>query len=255
MADKENPQDVIDSYRKRQQSAQRAPLLLGIAALLLVIGAGVIIFWLLSDDRPSISLFATDTPTPTDTSTPTATATKTPTPTQTPTPTITPTETASPTPAGPFVYEVVEGDNLFSIAERFGVDLFVLIAINNLDPTNPVIDIGDQLTIPGPDTELPTDTPIPENLSPGTLIDYFVKAGETLAIIAEKFNSTIDAIVEENQLDNPNDIFIGQKLVIPVHLVTPVPTSTPAPPTATGATPTNTAPAATTAAPTTAATP
>jgi LysM repeat protein len=255
MADKENPQNVIDSYRKRQQTAQRAPLILGIAALLLVIGAGVIIFWLLSDNRPSISLFATDTPTPTETSTPTSTATQTPTPTVTSTSTITPTATVTPTPVGPFVYEVVEGDNLFSIAERFNVDLFVLIAINNLDPANPVIDIGDQLTIPGPDTELPTATPIPDDIRPGTIIEYFVKAGETLAIIAEKFNNTVDAIMEENQLENANNIFIGQKLLVPVRLVTPVPTNTPAPPTPTGGTPAATAPAATTAAPTTAATP
>lgn len=251
MADKENPQNVIDSYRKRQQTAQRAPLLLGIAALLLVIGAGVIIFWLFSDNRPSFSLFATQTPTPTNTSTPTATATQTPTLTETPTSTTTPTATVSPTPAGPFVYEVVEGDNLFSIAERFKVDLLVLIAINNLDPGNPVIDIGDQLTIPGPDTELPTDTPLPESVRPGTKIEYFVKTGETLAIIAEKFNSTVASIVEENQLENPNDIQAGQKLVIVVNLVTPVPTSTPAPPTATGGALTGTAPAGTTAAPAT----
>jgi LysM repeat protein len=258
MADKENPQNVIDSYRKRQQSAQRAPLFLGIAGLLVIVGAAVLIFWLLSDNRPAISLFATETPTPTATSTSTATATHTATPTQTSTPTETPTVTLTPTPEGPFVYEVVEGDNLFSIAERFNVDLFVLIAINNLDPTNPVIDIGDQLTIPGPDTELPTETPLPDNVRPGTVIEYFVKAGDTLAIIAGLFDSTIEAIVEENELENPNDIFVGQKLLVPVKLVTPVPTSTPAPPTVTGGAPTigasaTTAPA--TAAPTASATP
>ncbi len=237
MSDKENPQNVIESYRKRQQTAQRAPLMMGIAALLLVIGAAVIIFWLLSDNRPAISLFATDTPTPTETSTPTATSTQTPTLTETSTPTLTPTETTTPTPVGPFTYEVVEGDTLSAIAEKFNVDLFVLIAINNIDPNNPIIDIGDQLTIPGPDTELPTETPLPESVRPGTKIEYFVKSGETLAIIAAKFNSTVESIVEENALENANDIQAGQKLVIVVNLVTPVPTSTPAPPTPTGGTP------------------
>ena len=244
MSEKENPQNVIEAYRKRQQTAQKAPLIMGIAIVLLVIGAAVIIFWLLSDSRPSLSLFATDTPTPTETATATLTSTQTATPTETPTATTTPTETTTPTPAGPFVYEVIEGDNLFDISQRFKVDLFVLIAINNLDPSNPIIDIGDKLTIPGPDTELPTDTPLPENVRPGTKIDYFVKSGDTLAIIAEKLNSTIDSIVEENTLDNPNDIFVGQKLIVVIRLVTPVPSSTPAPPTPTGGT---TAPAATTA--------
>ncbi len=243
MSDKDNPQDVIEAYRKRQQTAQRAPMILGIAAVLLVIGAAVIIFWLLSDNikMPSIALFPTETATPTETSTPTATSTLTATPTQTATPTETPTATLTPTPSGPFVYEVVEGDNLFDIATRFNVDLDVLIAINNLDPNNPIIDIGDQLTIPGPDTELPTETPLPDTLRPGSQIEYFVKTGDTLAIIAEKFLSTINSIVEENNLENPNDIFVGQKLIIIVQLVTPVPTTTPAPPTATGSPPTPTA--------------
>ncbi len=229
MSDKDNPQNVIESYRRRQQTARRAPLLIAIAAILLVIGAAVIIFWLLGPNTPAISLFSTETPTPTATSTSTVTPTQTPTPTDTPTVTVTPTETTTPTPTGPFAYEVVEGDNLFAIAQRFEVDLYVLIAINNLDPTNPIIDIGDQLTIPGPDTELPTATPLPDNIRRGTIIEYFVLSGDTLAIIAEKFNSEVDAIVEENELENPNDIFIGQLILIPVNLVTPIPTNTPEP--------------------------
>ncbi len=247
MSDKERAQDVIDAYRRHQQRARSAPLIIGIAALLVVIGAAILIFWLLGPDRPAFSLFATATPTPTNTATATATSTVTLTPTSTSTPTLTPTITETPTPTGPFVYVVVQGDTLFDIAQRFNVDLFVLIAINGLDPTNPVIDIGDQLTIPSADTEMPTATPLPDNLRRGSIIEHLVLPGETLAIIAERYNSTIEAIVEENALDNPNDIFAGQKLRVPVNLVTPVPTNTPgtpgilitAPPTATAtATPT-----------------
>ena len=84
--DKESAQDVIDSYRKRQQQAQRAPIMLGIAAGLLVVGVAVIIFWLIGPGLPAISFLATDTPTPTVTSTATATATQTNTPTETPLP-------------------------------------------------------------------------------------------------------------------------------------------------------------------------
>jgi LysM repeat protein len=227
--DKESAQDVIDSYRKRQQQAQRAPIMLGIAAGLLVVGVAVIIFWLVGPGLPAISFLATDTPTPTITFTATATATPTEIPTETPTATTTPTETLTPTASGPFVYEVIEGDSLFTIAEKFKVDLLVLIAINNLDSTNPVIRVGDKLTIPGPDTQLPTASPIPLSLRRGTLIDYIVQTGDSLAIIAEKFNSTVEDIVKENDLDDPNNIFVGQKLVIPVNLVTPLPTNTAGP--------------------------
>jgi LysM repeat protein len=235
MSDKESAQNVIDSYRKRQQAAQRAPLILGIAVVLLIAGAAFLIFWLTGPNRPSIALFATDTPTPTITPTVTPTNTATNTPTVTPTITTTPTETVTPTPEGPFVYKVVEGDNLFAIAERFQVDLLTLIAINNLDPTNPLIDIGDELTIPGPDTELPTETPIPANIASGTKIEYIVQAGDTLAIIAAKFNSTVEEIMAENELENQNAIFAGSKLIIPVNIVTPVPTNTAGPSPTTGA--------------------
>ncbi len=228
MSDKETAQDVIESYRKRQQQARKAPLLIGVAAVLLVLGAAALIFWMLGPNKPAISLFATETPTPTATSTSTATSTVTPTPTNTPTASPTATETVTPTPQGPFVYEVVQGDTLFSIAEKFKVNLDVLIAINNIDPSQP-IDIGDKLTIPGPDTELPTETAVPLSLRRGTIVEYVVKSGETLAIIAEKFNSTVEEIVKENEIENPNTIQAGTRLNIPVNLVTPVPTNTPGP--------------------------
>ncbi|MFZ5809875.1 MAG: LysM peptidoglycan-binding domain-containing protein [Chloroflexota bacterium] len=223
MAEKEKAQNVISSYRKRQQAAQKAPLILGGAAILLVIGAALLIFWLINPQGLKISLFPTATATPTETATPTNTATITPTPTDTPTVTETPTETPTPTASGPFPYTVVEGDTLSGIAEKFNVDLLVLITINNLDSANPIIRVGDQITIPGPNTQLPTATPLSPNVSRGTKIEYIVQLGDTLAIIAAKFNSTIEDILEQNKLDNPNTIFVGQKLIIRVNLVTPVP--------------------------------
>lgn len=235
MSNKENPQHVIEAYRRQQQRAQRAPMVIGIAAILLIVGAALIIFWLLGPNKPQITLFATETPTPTVTDTPTSTATQTSTATVTLTATEVPTETLTPTISGPFTYQVQEGDTPFGIAQRFNVDLLLLITINNLDPANPNIRVGDQLTIPGPDTQLPTGTPVPANLPRGTKINYTVQPGDTLAIIAGLFNSTVDDIKTENEIENENEIFVGQVLVVRVNLVTPIPTSTTAPDTATPA--------------------
>ena len=228
MTDKENAQKVIEAYRKQQQRAKRAPLLFGIVALFVIVGAAFLIFWLLGSGGPKLSLaiFATDTSTPTNTATATQTATASPLPSATPTATETPTITLTPTQSGPFVYQVEEGDNLWSIAQQFKVDLLVLITVNNLDPANPVIRVGDKLIVPAPDTKLPTTTPLPTDIRRGTKISYTVQLGDSLLAIANQFNSTVDSIKKENKIENENQIFPGQVLTIVVGLVTPVPTKT-----------------------------
>ncbi len=110
-----------------------------------------------------------------------------------------------------------------------------------IDPSTQIVYPGQIILIPNPGMELPTATPIPSDLSSGTIIEYTIQAGDTLAGIASLFNSTVDAIIEENELDDPNAIFVGQQLLVPVNIVTPTatrpPTSTPLTPEAT-ATPT-----------------
>jgi LysM repeat protein len=227
MSNKDSAQNVIDSYRKRQSMAQKAPLIFGLSALLLIIGAGVIIFWLAGPENSPVAIFApTETPTATATSTATATATATATPTETatPTPTDTPTITVTPTASGPFIYTVNEGDSLSIIATRFGVDMLTILALNpGLNPNT--INIGQQILIPAPDTQLPTSTPVPETCR--GIQDYTVKSGDSLIEIALRFYTTVAAIVSENKLDSPNAIEAGDVLKIPCGLATLVPTWTP----------------------------
>jgi LysM repeat protein len=237
MSDKDSPQDVINAYRKRQERAQRTPVVLFILfAVLIVVGGALLIFWFTGADTPAISMdmFKPDTETPTPTLTmtpsqtpePTATATNTSTPEP---PTDTPEPSPTPTRSGAVIYTVKEGDFLSTIADDFGVDLLVLIEFNQerlgLDPANPIIRVGDELLIPAPGTELPTPTPLPDNLPRGFKIEYIVQPGDSLAAIALQFNSTVEDILEQNEdLDDANAIYAGQKLIIRVNLVTPVPT-------------------------------
>jgi len=234
-----NTSDVLNSYRKRRQ--QRGPFLVYGAIALVVIGILLIVFWLFgSSDKPFGGLFPTDTPTPTLTFTPT----NTPSPTTTPTETLTPTVTLTATPSGPVPYTIVEGDTLFSIAEKFnlGDDGILLIYFQNpqlLTQFGGDIQVGQTIEIPPPGTILPTTTPIPSNLTRGTKIEYRVLAGDTLAGIAARFNSLEQNIIDENKLENPNSLQIGQVLQIPVNLVTATatlsPSSTPVTPTVAGA--------------------
>lgn len=228
MSDKDSAQNVIESYRKRQTMAAKAPMIFGIAAVLLIIGAAVIIFWLTGDQKPILSFLATETPTPTFTSTATDTPQPTDTPTITPTPepSLTPTPTETVTPSGPFIYTVQEGDLLTDIAERFGVDLLTILALNpNLDPN--AIYVSQEILIPPPNATLPTPTDIPADFK--GIIEYTVASGDMLYVIIEKYNSTLDAVLKENKdiIKSANDpLYPGTKLKIPVNLVTPVPTAT-----------------------------
>jgi len=251
MNDGKSTRSVIESYRKRRQQ-NRTFMVWGGAALLILIGIILLVVWLLGPSEPLSGLFATETPTPTLTFTPTLTNT----PTETPTVTLTLTESPTPTRDAVYTYIVQEGDFLATIVERenLGDDGVALILQLNtygvegddfsIDPATQIVYPGQEIYLPYPGLELWTSTPIPADLSRGTILTYTIQAGDTLAGIAALFNSTIDDIIDENDLDDPNAIFVGQQLDIPVNMVTATatfpPTSTPLTPAASTLAPTST---------------
>ena len=214
-----NAADVIQAYRKRRQ--RMLPLIMGgLAVVLLIVGILFVVLWVTGENPPDVmSFFASETPTPSLTPTslpPTATATIT----------LTLEPSLTPTPEGPLTYIVEQGDTLSSIAEQFGVEVLTLMAVNNItDPDQLFVNI--ELTIPTGEVELPTSTPLPENLFPGQEIEYQVQLGDTLETIAAAFNSTAEAIAERNEIEDPNAIGVGQIIIVPVNIATPTPTFTP----------------------------
>jgi LysM repeat protein len=248
MNDGKSTRNVIESYRKRRQQNQ-AFIIWGGAALLILIGIILLVIWLTGPSKPLNTLFATETPTPTLTFTPTATTISTETPTITPTFTETPTATHS----APYTYIVQEGEFLATIVEQenLGPDGVALILLLNpydevnftgIDPATQIVFPGQEILLPYPGMPLPTSTPIPADLARGTKLTYSIQAGDTLAGIAALFNSTVDDIIAENNIEDPNAIFVGQQLTIPANLVTPTATF---PPTSTALTPGADSPSAT----------
>jgi RND superfamily putative drug exporter len=62
---------------------------------------------------------------------------------------------------------------------------------------------------------LPTPEPtVAPKASPGPSF-YVVQSGDTLGAIAEEFGVSLAALAELNQIDDPNVIFVGQRLLIP----------------------------------------
>jgi len=236
---KSGPSSIQSTLQNRRRRQQLGPRLFGVLAVLLVIG-GLFVLGnaLIGPGKPISNMFASDTPTPTLTYTPTLTSTATITPTETSTPTI----TFTPTPGAPFEYTVQEGDSLVLIAEKFQLADDGILLILDLNPSIPeskgVIYPGQVIWIPNPGLRRPTATLIPADWPSGKKLEYVVLPGDTLAGIAAKFNSTLDAIVRENKIEDPNALQAYQVLIIPVNLVTPTatrpPTSTPVTPSPTG---------------------
>ena len=76
-------------------------------------------------------------------------------------------------------------------------------------------------TTPGPSASPPAGTPTPgatgtaEGTSTETAGGYVVQPGDTLSSIAVEHGTTVEALVEANDIADPDVIAVGQELVIP----------------------------------------
>jgi LysM repeat protein len=81
------------------------------------------------------------------------------------------------------------------------------------------------LTSTPTDTLIPTDTP---TLTPLPPADYTVHAGDSCGAIASLFNSSVSAIISQNNLNSTcTNLAIGQKIKVPLPTPTPPPPPTP----------------------------
>jgi len=111
-------------------------------------------------------------------------------------------------------YHVVRrGENLYAIAARYGVSAGTLARANGISNPN-LIYSGQRLQIPG-------------HGSAGGAA-HVVRRGETLASVARHYGVTVSALIQANGLQNPNLVYVGQKLRIPANSSPAVPAS-PAP--------------------------
>jgi LysM repeat protein len=121
------------------------------------------------------------------------------------------------------VHVVARGETLASIASRFGVSMSALAQANGLRNLD-FIWVGQRLTIPAAGSPAPPPVPAPVT---GT---HIVQVGETLARIAQRYGTTVAALVATNGLPNPNFIWVGQRLkVSQAGAPLPAPAPRPAP--------------------------
>lgn len=102
------------------------------------------------------------------------------------------------------IYTVKKGDSLYEIAKKYNTSVDAIKRYNNLTTNN--LSIGQKIRIPC-NIEDKDDTVMPKYIS------YTVKAGDNLYNIAKKYNTTVDKIKRDNNLQS-NNLTIGKILLI-----------------------------------------
>ncbi len=141
------------------------------------------------------------------------------------------------------IYVVESGDTVYSIALANDTTVDAIREVNpELEGENPIIQPGQELILPDCDgtstddeeatvevedelEDEPTSTSVPPvvapsgsltiTATPGSTERYIVQRGDTLFIIAQRYGTTVAALVQANNLSNPDRLSIGQELIIP----------------------------------------
>ena len=126
-------------------------------------------------------------------------------------------------------YIVRSGDTLYSLARRHGTTVETITEANHLPDPN-YIRVGQGLIIPtGAVPPTPTLIPPPPCLPPASWSLYIVQPGDTLPILAARYGTSPEAIIQANCLSS-SIIYSGQQIYLPpVYYNTPTPTPLPPP--------------------------
>lgn len=108
-------------------------------------------------------------------------------------------------------YTVQKGDNLYSIAKKYGISVDTIIKDNALN-TN-ILSIGQTLKIRTTDNQEIEECYGEEYIAEDNTNIYTVQKGDSLYSIAKKFNTDVNSIKTKNNLTS-NLLSIGQKLKI-----------------------------------------
>lgn len=110
-----------------------------------------------------------------------------------------------------FLYTIKAGDTYWQLAQRFGTTVEAIQMANpGVNPNN--LQIGQVICIP-------TKKPAPK--CPNGFL-YTIKAGDTYWILAQRYGTTVDAIIKANPGVDPNNLQIGQVICIPTGKKPPV---------------------------------
>ncbi|HSF85582.1 MAG TPA: LysM peptidoglycan-binding domain-containing M23 family metallopeptidase [Acidimicrobiia bacterium] len=129
-------------------------------------------------------------------------------------------------PGQDVIHKVQTGETLSQIARKYGTTVAELAAANGIVNVNLIV-TGSQLTVTGSAASsgsTPTAAPPPPpdfGQSPAT---YVIVGGDTLSVIAARFDTTVDQLLKLNGMSDPNRITAGASLTVPGQgFICPVP--------------------------------
>ena len=121
-----------------------------------------------------------------------------------------------------FVYKVAKGDSLSKIASKYNTTVAQIQSDNNIEGDK--LKVGQSLTIQ-PNQKLfrvikKENTEKVAKASPEetVVVTHKVQAGESLSLIAKRYNTTVGDIVNENQMTN-TVLKAGQSIKVPAKKV------------------------------------
>ena len=98
------------------------------------------------------------------------------------------------------IYQLVGGDTLEKVANKFNTDVETLIKLNNIN--NDMIYPGLNIVVPKRSTYLK---------------EYIVKEGDTIYSIARKNNTDVDTLLKLNGLNEYDYIYPNEQILIPME--------------------------------------
>ena len=144
-------------------------------------------------------------------------------------------------PVGLRAYTIKKGDTLWLLAKKYCTNVEAIMALNpGIKPGN--LMIGQVIWIPAGykfrnlppwaqsmDNTMQQRTETEYPICPQGTRSYTIEAGDTLWLLSQRYNTTVEAIMAANPGVNPTNLFVGQVICIPRNRPQPSPQPQPSP--------------------------
>ena len=108
----------------------------------------------------------------------------------------------------PKFYKIQAGDSLYGLSNQWGISLKTILDWNPDITNQNMLSIGQILRIPDGDHPMKRD------------VAHTIQRGENLYLIANNWGVDVKEIIAYNQIRNPNQIYVGDVINIPLNQTT-----------------------------------